>query len=85
MPEPTASPADSAGIITQLNRVHGQIEGIVQMCQNDRSNVEIVRQIIAARNGLSKTARDFLSKEVRRCTDEKCYAELEEVVKELLR
>lgn len=84
MPETTAVPTN-ATIIAQLNRIHGQIEGITQMCQNERSGVEIVRQIVAARNALSRTARDFLSKEVQRCTDGKCYSELEDVVKELLR
>lgn len=81
----TTNTPETAAIIAQLNRIHGQIEGITQMCQNDRGSVEIVRQMVAARNALSRTARDFLSKEVRRCTDEQCYSELEDVVKELLR
>lgn len=85
MPEPTASPADTTAMIAQLNRIRGQIDGIIQMCQNDRESVEIVRQIVAARNALSRTARDFLSAEVQRCTDEQCFEELEDVVKELLR
>ena len=76
---------DTTAIIAQLNRIRGQIDGISQMCQNERDSVEIVRQIVAARAALSRTARDFLSQEVRRCADEKCYAELEDVVKELLR
>lgn len=76
---------DSTTMVTQLNRVRGQIDGVIQMCQSERSSVEIVRQIVAARNALSRTARDLLSHEVQRCTDQKCYSELEEVVKELLR
>lgn len=72
-------------IVSQLNRIRGQIDGISQMCQEDRASVEIVRQMVAARNALSRTARDFLSQEVKRCTDEQCYSELEDVVKELLR
>lgn len=84
-PDQTANSTDAAITIAQLNRVRGQIEGIIQMHQNERPSVEIVRQIVAARNALSRTARDFLSKEVRRCTDQQCYEELEDVVKELLR
>lgn len=76
--EPTA-------IVSQLNRIRGQIDGIAQMCQNERPSVEIVRQMVAARNALSRTARDFLATEVKRCTDQRCFDELEAVVKELLR
>lgn len=77
--------SQTTSIVNQLNRISGQIDGIAQMCQNDRSSVEIVRQMVAARNALSRTARDFLSAEVKRCTDQQCYEELEDVVKELLR
>ena len=75
----------NTAIVSQLNRVRGQIEGISQMYESERSSVEVVRQIIAARNALSRTARDLLTDEVQRCTDQKCYSELEDVVKELLR
>lgn len=77
--------SDTTPIIAQLHRISGQVDGIAQMCQNDRGSVEIVRQMVAARNALSRTARDFLSSEVKRCTDQQCYEELEDVVKELLR
>ncbi|MBP7876156.1 metal-sensing transcriptional repressor [Candidatus Woesebacteria bacterium] len=84
MPDSTTT-VDNTAIIAQLNRIRGQIDGVATMCQNDRGSVEIVRQIIAARNALSRTARDLLTTEVQRCTDQKCYSELEDVVKELLR
>ena len=76
---------ENTKIVSQLNRVRGQIEGVTQMYQSERSSVEVVRQIIAARNALSRTARDLLTDEIQRCTDQKCYSDLEDVVKELLR
>ena len=77
--------SDNSAIIAQLNRIRGQIDGIALMCQNERDSVDLGGRRVAARAALSRTARDFLSQEVRRCADEKCYAELEDVVKELLR
>lgn len=77
--------SDTPAIISQLNRIRGQVEGVIQMCEDERPSVDVVRQIVAARNALSRTARDLLSKEVQRCTDAQCYGELEDVVKELLR
>lgn len=77
--------SQTGDIIPQLNRIRGQIEGVTQMCEDGRPSVDVVRQIVAARNALSRTARDLLSSEVQRCTDAQCYGELEDVVKELLR
>ncbi len=71
--------------IPKLNRIRGQVDGIVSMCEKDRSPVEIAQQIIAARNALSTVARELLSKEAVRCANQQCYDDLEAVVKALLR
>lgn len=71
--------------IPKLNRIRGQVDGIVSMCEQDRSAAEIAQQIIAARNALSGVAKDLLSKEALRCANQQCYDDLEAVVKELLR
>lgn len=71
--------------IPKLNRIRGQVDGIVSMCEQDRTAVEIAQQIVAARNALSSVARELLSKEAIRCADQQCYDDLNAVVKELLR
>jgi DNA-binding FrmR family transcriptional regulator len=72
-------------IIQRLNRVAGQLEGIVKMYQDDRACIDVVRQVIAARNALGSVARELLTDEASRCSREQKIDELELVLKELLR
>ncbi len=72
-------------ILTQLKRISGQLNGIVQMYENERTCVDIVHQVIAARNGLSKVARDLLTTEATRCTNERRIEDLDEILKELFK
>ncbi len=69
----------------QLKRVRGQIDGIIRMYEDERACIDIVRQVIAARNSLGSVARDLLSHEASRCSREKRSADLEEVIKELFK
>ncbi len=69
----------------QLKRIRGQIDGIIRMYDDERSCIDIVRQVIAARNSLGTVARDVLSNEASRCSREKRDADLEEVIKELFK
>lgn len=55
------------------------------MYEDDRSCVDIVRQIIATRNSLGRTAREFLTSEANRCSREQNPKELEVILKELFR
>jgi DNA-binding FrmR family transcriptional regulator len=71
--------------ISPLNRVNGQIAGVVKMIEEERNVTDVVRQIMAARSALSRVAQDLLSEEAIRCTDEQCVDDLRSVVKELLR
>lgn len=78
--------AKSADEISQrLNRINGQIDGIIKMYEGDRSCIEIVRQIVAARNALSSVARELLTAEAGRCSREKNLEELDLIIKELTR
>jgi DNA-binding FrmR family transcriptional regulator len=74
-----------ANYLPPLNRASGQIAGVVKMIEEERGVTEIVRQIMAARSALSRVAQDLLSEEAIRCTDEQCFDDLRDVVKELLR
>jgi len=72
-------------ILSQLKRTQGQIGGVIKMYEDDRSCVDIVRQIIATRNSLGRTAREFLTSEANRCSREQNPKELEVILKELFR
>lgn len=76
-------PQDKA--LIQLKRISGQIDGVISMYQDERMCVDIVRQIIAARNSLSSVARDLLSSEAHRCSKEQTPEELDKVLKELFK
>lgn len=78
--EPTADP-----IVSQLLRIRGQVDGIVRMYQDERSCVDVARQIVAARNSLGRTARDLLTGEATRCSREQRPEDFEDILKELFR
>ena len=69
----------------QLKRVHGQIAGVIKMLDQERDCIDIVRQVIAARNSLGRVARDILSGEVTRCSRSRQWEQLENLLKEALR
>ncbi len=79
----SAQPSDK--VITQLKRIRGQLDGLVKMYEDERNCVDIVRQVIAARSSLGRVARDLLTSEASRCTQERKTDELEDVLKEVFR
>lgn len=72
-------------VLAQLNRIKGQIEAITSMYEDERVCVDIVRQVIAARSSLGRVARDLLTSEASRCSQEKRVQDLDEVLKEVFR
>ena len=81
-PTPT-TPQDP--VVTQLNRIQGQIAGIAKMYFDDRSCTDVVHQILAARSSLGKVARELLTTEASRCSKERKFEDFDQVLKELLR
>jgi CsoR family transcriptional regulator, copper-sensing transcriptional repressor len=81
-PLPQSSPDP---VVAQLKRIRGQLDGLVSMYEDERACVDIVRQVIAARNSLSRVARDLLTNEASRCTKERKVEELNEILKELFK
>ncbi len=71
--------------VTQLKRIRGQLDGIITMYQDERSCVDVVRQVIAARSSLGRVARDLLTNEATRCTKERKVEELDQILEELFR
>ena len=72
-------------IVLQLKRIKGQLEGVISMYENEKTCVDVVRQVIAARNSLGRVARDLLTGEASRCNQERNVDELEEILKELFK
>ncbi len=81
----TKIPNTDDKIFIQLKRIRGQIDGLINMYQDQRMCVDIARQILAARNSLSRVARDLLTNEAKRCTKVRDTKQLDKVLKELLR
>ena len=71
--------------LTQLKRISGQIDGVIKMYEEERSCVDICRQIIAVRSSLGRTARDILTGEASRCSLESRTDDLDQVLKELFK
>jgi DNA-binding FrmR family transcriptional regulator len=71
--------------LVQLKRIRGQIDGIISMYEDERSCVDIVRQVIAASNSLRTVARGLLTNEASRCSRERKIEELESILKEVFK
>jgi DNA-binding FrmR family transcriptional regulator len=71
--------------IVQLKRIRGQVDGLIRMYQAERPCIEIAQQITAARNSLSRVARDVLSTAADHCLQEKDQKQLNSILKELLK
>ncbi len=72
-------------VLTQLKRIRGQIDGIIKMYEDERTCVDIVRQVVAARSSLGTVARALLSNEATRCSKERKPDELNDILKEVFR
>lgn len=82
---PSKSTAKSDKIENQLSRIRGQIDGVIDMYQDERACIDIVRQIIATRNSLTKVARVLLTTEAQRCSDERRVEDLDDVLAEMFK
>ena len=72
-------------ILFQLKRIRGQVNGIIKMYDDERACIDIVRQVIAARNSLGRVARDLLTNEASKCSRESRAGDLDVVLKEIFR
>jgi DNA-binding FrmR family transcriptional regulator len=70
---------------SQLKRIRGQVNGLIRMYEDERPCIEIAQQITAARNSLSRVARDVLSNAADQCIRDKDQKQLNLILKELLR
>lgn len=71
--------------LVQLKRIRGQLDGLINMYEDERACIDIVRQVIAARNSLGRVARDILTGEATKCTKQSRLEDLDLLLKELFR
>lgn len=72
-------------VLSQLKRIRGQVDGLIRMYQDERTCIDIVRQVIAARNSLGRVARDLLTNQASQCTKNRDLEELDQILKELFK
>jgi DNA-binding FrmR family transcriptional regulator len=72
-------------VLHQLKRIRGQLDGVIKMYEDRRTCVDVVRQIIAARNSLGRVARDLLTGEACRCSRQRRSSDLEAILKEIFK
>jgi DNA-binding FrmR family transcriptional regulator len=72
-------------ILDQLNRIKGQVSGIIEMYQADRGCIDVVRQVVAVRSSLGGVAQKILSGEVKQCTQERRAEDLDQILKEVFK
>lgn len=58
---------DNKTTISRLNRIKGQIEGIIKMVEEDKYCVDVSNQIIATTSALKSLNRHILSNHLRSC------------------
>jgi CsoR family transcriptional regulator, copper-sensing transcriptional repressor len=79
------SKASTDPIVLQLKRIKGQLEGVISMYEGDQGCIDVVHQVIAARNSLGRVARDLLTSEASRCNQQRKVEELDDILKELFK
>jgi DNA-binding FrmR family transcriptional regulator len=57
-------------VVSRLQRIAGQVEGIVRMVENDRCCVDVLLQIASARAALNQVNKLVLSSHVETCVME---------------
>lgn len=72
-------------VLTQLKRIKGQLDGVISMYEDERTCVDVVRQVIAARNSLGSVAQKLLFGEANKCSREQRVEDLNEILKEVFK
>ncbi len=56
-------------IVKRLNRIEGQVKGLVRMLEDDRYCIDILHQIQATKAALTKAETELLRDHARECVD----------------
>lgn len=71
-------------VAVKLKKIVGQLNGIVVMYESQRSCLEIVQQVAAARSALSGVAKDLLADEASRCARCRTPEDFDRILKTLV-
>lgn len=71
-------------IALRLKKVIGQLHGVLSMYEGERSCLEIVQQVAAARSALSVVAKDLLADEASRCARCRTPEDFDRILKTLV-
>ncbi len=75
--------------ISRLNRIKGQIEGVIKMIEDDKYCPEILTQVLAIQGGLRSTAVSIVDSHLHTCAGKKLTSNDPEVreafIKELVK
>lgn len=70
-------------VVSRLNKIRGQIDGIISMYEEERSCLDVVTQVSAARSALSSVGKELLSSEAVKCSVESDRDKLDRLLKQL--
>lgn len=71
-------------LITRLNRIAGQINGISRMIENDTYCVDVLTQTAAAQSALKSFSREIIDRHVRACVADSIRSGDDSVIEELI-
>jgi DNA-binding FrmR family transcriptional regulator len=79
------SPKDKNDLVMSLSRIIGQLQTIRMDVENDNACDQSLTQILAARGGLSKIAKEMVGRGVLDCKDTYSKEEFETILKNILK
>ncbi len=78
---------DNKNIINRLNIIKGQVDGVINMIENDRYCVDVSNQVMAITSALKSVNRQILSNHLRSCVRDSFEAHIdsEEKIEEIIK
>lgn len=70
-------------VVLHLKRIEGQVRGLQQMVEHDRTLVEVVTQISSVRHSLEAVAYRLLKQELERCAGAHAQTSPDDLVRAL--
>jgi len=71
-------------ILNRLNRVEGQVRGIIRMVEEDKGCEEVLMQVAAARSAMDRIGIHIITHRMRECLADKKNVSPEEAVAEAI-
>lgn len=71
-------------ILHRLNRVEGQVRGIIRMVEEEKGCEDVLTQVAAARSALDRIGIHIITHRMKECLEEKQHASPEEAIAEAI-